>query len=156
MTYIINMDTYLTLKTAEIFIEDDQWHAVESLHSIMEAALAPPALATDQSFSILLTNDDHLQQLNRDFRGKDKPTNVLSFPSVDEEYLGDIAIAYETLAREAEAQEKTFHHHLTHILIHGVLHLQGYDHETDAEAEEMESLEIKILADMGIKNPYDE
>lgn len=105
-------------------------------------------------FSILLTNDPKIQQLNRDFRQTDKPTNVLSFPSDTQGYLGDIAIAFETIEREAIEQNKQLTHHVTHMIIHGILHLLGHDHMNDQEAEEMESLEIKILEDMGVKNPY--
>ena len=108
----------------------------------------------DEFISILLTNNAHIQHLNKEFRGKDKPTNVLSFPADEDDYLGDIAIAYETICAEAIEQDKKFDHHLIHMVIHGLLHLKGYDHEDDLEAEEMEALEIKILADMGIENPY--
>jgi len=105
-------------------------------------------------FSLLLTDNAHIQQLNRDFRDQDKPTNVLSFPDGEAGYLGDIAIALQTIEAEAKDQDKDFYHHFIHMVIHGLLHLKGYDHDTDAQAEEMEALEIKILADIGIKNPY--
>lgn len=112
------------------------------------------------SLAILLTDDDEVQLLNRDYRGKDKPTNVLSFPdgAEDEEgsiYLGDIAMAYETIAREAKEQGKSFEAHLTHLVMHGVLHLLGYDHIKPKEAKIMEALEIKLLNAMGIANPYE-
>ena len=140
--------SYLTVGHAEISIEESAWNDISDLKSHIETVL------DGEELSILLTNDGHIQQLNRDFRDKDKPTNVLSFPDGEDGYLGDIAIAYETIKREAEEQEKEIHHHFIHMLVHGLLHLKGYDHETDEEAEEMEALEIKILADMGIKNPY--
>jgi len=113
----------------------------------------------DVSLTILLTSDAEVQALNKQYRGKDKPTNVLSFPDGDRGedgalQLGDIALAYETVMREAEAQEKTFAAHLAHLVIHGVLHLLGYDHEEEDEAEAMEALEIALLATMGIANPY--
>ena len=104
--------------------------------------------------SVLLTDDAHIQILNQNYRGQDKPTNVLSFPQEEPALLGDIIIAHETIAREAVEQGKSFEHHFTHMLVHGCLHLMGYDHETDAEAEEMEALEVEILAGMGVKNPY--
>lgn len=111
--------------------------------------------------SIKVSNDAEIQALNRDFREKDKATNVLSFPCDLEDqipnepyYLGDIIISAETLKKEAEEENKKVDHHFTHLLIHGLLHLLGYDHITDEEAEEMEALEIKLLAALNINNPY--
>jgi len=114
--------------------------------------------------TVTLTNDADIKILNRDYRAKDKPTNVLSFPMWDnmseipngagEIPLGDIIIAFETIAREAVEQEKTLANHFTHMLIHGFLHLLGYDHIIDKDAEKMEALEIKILKKLGIDNPY--
>ena len=129
--------------------------------------------------SVLLTNDAEIQQLNKDYRQKDKPTNVLSFESgapiqtLAAEYnalqveegaysseiqpipLGDIALSYETVFRESQEQQKSFHDHFTHLMIHGVLHLLGFDHEIDAEANLMEALEIRLLeTHFDIKNPY--
>lgn len=106
--------------------------------------------------SIVLTDDAHIRTLNRDYRHKDKPTNVLSFPQDLGDMLGDVILALETLQRESLEQEKTFEQHLTHLTVHGTLHLLGYDHENDEDAAEMESLEIKILALLGIKNPYED
>ncbi len=105
--------------------------------------------------SIVLSNDEFVRELNKDYRGKDSPTNVLSFPN-EPPMLGDIVLAIETIENEAIAQKKSFEHHFTHLLVHGCLHLLGYDHLEDAEAEEMESLEIQILSMMGIKNPYED
>lgn len=117
--------------------------------------------------SVVLTNDQHVQRLNKDYRGKDAPTNVLSFaaremgielpddmPDDMPEPVGDIIIAYETTAREARDADKTVSDHLCHLIIHGVLHLLGYDHQDEAEAEEMEALETAILAGLGIADPY--
>ena len=117
---------------------------------------------TNGELAIVLTDDAAIRTLNRDWRGKDAPTNVLSFPAAapsapragDARLLGDIVIAYETTAREAVAEGKPFAHHLAHLAVHGFLHLLGYDHETDAEAEAMEALEIAVLRRLGVPNPY--
>lgn len=106
--------------------------------------------------SVLLTDDVTIQELNRTWRGKDTPTNVLSFPAKagpGPALLGDIAIAYETSAQEAKAEGKPFATHLTHLAVHGFLHLLGYDHEAEAEAEAMEELEIAVLKRLGVPNP---
>ena len=113
-----------------------------------------PQFQEESEVTIRLVDTAESHELNLTYRNKDKPTNVLSFPSEEDIFLGDIAISFNTLVKEAEEQDKEFYHHFIHMLIHGVLHLLGYDHETDDEAEEMETLEIKILEDMGIKNPY--
>lgn len=106
--------------------------------------------------TVLLTDDASVQDLNARFRKQDKPTNVLSFPTAPnpQRHLGDIALAYGTCAREAHEQGKTLAAHLQHLVAHGVLHLLGYDHMTDAEAEEMEGLERVVLASLGIADPY--
>jgi probable rRNA maturation factor len=105
--------------------------------------------------SVVLSDDAHVQTLNRDYRGKDKPTNVLSFPMPPESGLmGDVIFALETLQREASEQDKRFEDHFTHLLIHGVLHLQGFDHQTETQAEDMEAREIQALARLSIDNPY--
>jgi probable rRNA maturation factor len=113
--------------------------------------------------SILLTDDAQVQELNRDYREQDKPTNVLSFAALDEDspippdgpiLLGDVIIARETTEREAADEDKKLDHHLSHLVVHGVLHLLGYDHMEDDEAEEMESLERSILGTLGVPDPY--
>lgn len=115
--------------------------------------------------SIVLANDDLVQVLNRDYRGKDKPTNVLSFASLDADdpvpedgpvHIGDIILAYETIEREAKEQGKYFKDHFTHLVVHGTLHLLGYDHIEEDEATIMETAEIRILEKMDIQNPYTE
>ncbi len=111
--------------------------------------------AHDISLSILLTNDAKMKELNNQFRGKNKPTNVLSFPSGDPldegvGFLGDMAFGIETI----ESEHPDFMSHMTHLAIHGILHLVGFDHETDEEAEEMEACEVEILELFNIPNPY--
>lgn len=114
--------------------------------------------------SILLTDAAHMQTLNRDFRQKDAPTNVLSFesgqlrrtflPDHRPVLLGDIALGYEVLANESSANNIPFENHLTHLLVHGMLHLLGFDHMTENDAQEMETLEISVLSKFNIPNPY--
>ena len=133
------------------------------------AALAALAATYDTDdgpaeMSVVLADDALVQRLNRDYRGKDKPTNVLSFALTEAEepeggegapmMLGDVILAWETVAREAAEQGKIPSDHMTHLVIHGVLHLLGYDHEEDDEAEEMERLETQLLAGLGIADPY--
>jgi probable rRNA maturation factor len=109
--------------------------------------------ATAGVVSIVLTNDQALAQLNRQFRGKNRPTNVLSFPDAIEP-LGGIAVAYQTVLREAVEQDKRFVNHAKHMILHGFLHLLGHDHIIKRDARLMEGIEIAILRDLGIPNPY--
>ena len=122
-------------------------------------SLAKPKVKGAAELSILLTNDEEQHELNRQWRGKDSATNVLSFPQIEPfgpviGLLGDITLARETLVREAEDQGVTFEAHFTHLVVHGFLHILGYDHLTDAEALQMESLETQILASLGVEDPY--
>jgi len=109
-----------------------------------------------RSLTILLGDDAQLRALNQSFRGRDKPTNVLSFPGsfTEPNYIGDIAMAYGVIRRESHAQEKAFAVHAAHLAAHGVLHLLGYDHEDASEARLMEGLETALLAKLGIADPY--
>ena len=120
-----------------------------------EATLASEG-AVGEGVSLLLTDDGSLRDLNRRFRQQDKATNVLSFPAPQnpERFLGDVALAFGVCAREAQEQGKPLAHHLQHLVAHGVFHLLGYDHETDAQAEAMEGLERDVLAGLGIPDPY--
>lgn len=144
---------------------DIDWDSI--LTEITQVVLAEFEFDRDVEVNIKLTDDSEIQILNREFRGKDKPTNVLSFPGMSDEdldylpddahfHLGDIALAFETINREADDQEKTLQNHVLHLTVHGLLHLLGFDHETDDEATEMETLEVDILAKRSIPNPYKE
>lgn len=113
------------------------------------------AKAPKGQVAVVLMDDATIAEINHQFRSKNKPTNVLSFPSDEAGELGDILLAYETIAREAAEQGKSLKAHITHLLVHGTLHLLGYDHETDEDANIMESLEIAICSQLGIDNPYE-
>jgi probable rRNA maturation factor len=151
--------------TLDIMIEAGDWDRLAYAESLAQKA-AEAALAVtyeaDGEFeaSVMLTDDAQIRELNRTWRGKDKPTNVLSFPAPEQpgldgpRHLGDIALAYETLVRESEEESKELAHHFAHLIVHGVLHLLGYDHEVEAEADIMEGLEVKALATLGIADPY--
>lgn len=104
--------------------------------------------------SLVLSNDAAVRTLNRRWRGKDSPTNVLSFPTGEQRMLGDVVLAFETLAREAKDQGKPLAHHLRHLIVHGVLHLLGHDHERRRDAARMESRERRILHRFGVPDPY--
>ena len=142
----------------DVQIQSPLWDAepaaAETVRTAIEtaAALVPAA----GEISVLLTDDASVRNLNRAWRGLDKPTNVLSFPAAKAggALLGDIAIAYETLAGEAAADAKPFLHHLAHLAVHGFLHLLGYDHQTDSQADAMEGLERAALARLDIADPY--
>ncbi|WP_293866831.1 rRNA maturation RNase YbeY [uncultured Alsobacter sp.] len=149
-------------------IEQDSplWDGLPEAETVVSRALeaaaagCQTALQAGAGVSVLLTDDAHMREINRDWRKQDKPTNVLSFPAVEPRriasspFLGDIAIAFETVEREARDEGKAVHDHLAHLAVHGFLHLVGFDHMTDAEADAMEGREIAILADLGIANPY--
>lgn len=145
----------------DVVIDDDRWtQALADAEALAERCRAAAAGAEPRVLSgacLLLADDARLQDLNRRYRGLDKPTNVLSFPSggAQDGFLGDIAIAFETCQREAQAQGIAFRDHVAHLIVHGLLHLAGHDHEEDLEAERMESLETAILARLGIADPYD-
>jgi len=123
-------------------------------------AAASTLSTTGGEVSIVLTDDSSIRALNRDWRGIDKPTNVLSFPLAGHKagegtrLLGDIIIAYETLERECDDENRAFLYHLAHLAVHGFLHLIGYDHETDTQAAEMEELESKIMTRLNMPDPY--
>lgn len=132
--------------------------AVETLGDLEGGGLSPRSLPDEAELSLLFTDDAAMHALNREWRGKDSPTNVLSFPQSGREraagLLGDVIVAEETLRREAALAEKPLEDHMAHLLIHGFLHLLGYDHETAGEAEKMEQLERVALRKLGIEDPY--
>lgn len=147
----------------EVEVEDGAWtmalpQAAEVSERAGEAVLdeIAPSDGAEPGVAVLLTSDEAVAELNQRFRGKAGPTNVLSFPASanPENHLGDIALAYGVCAREAAEQGKTLEQHLSHLVVHGVLHLLGYDHETDGEAEAMEALERSILESLGVPDPY--
>ena len=144
----------------DVVVESALWDAQADAtvrRAIEEAATALGADFRNHTLAVLLTDDAAVRRLNAQWRGIDKPTNVLSFPAAKTPgtaILGDIAIAHETTAREAETEDKPFAHHLSHLAAHGFLHLMGYDHEKDGDAETMEQLERVILARLGMPDPY--
>src|SRR3984957_20118108 len=162
------------LPFTEVLIVADGWRAEPDAEAVIHRAIAAAAETVhaesgeagfgEAELAVMLTDDAGIRTLNSNWRGIDKPTNVLSFPALqptgaggpDEapRMLGDIAIAYQTTRKEADDEQKPFDHHLSHLAVHGFLHLMGYDHETDDDAEAMEGLEQEILAQLGIPNPY--
>jgi len=145
----------------DVRIESPLWQAQPLAEQTVRAAIAAAAqfASVDGEVSILLADDAAIRVLNRDWRGIDKPTNVLSFPTSmtaggTTRLLGDIAIAYETLARECDEEARIFLHHLAHLAVHGFLHLIGYDHQTDPQADAMEGLESQIMLHLNMPDPY--
>ena len=159
------------MTVTEVIVEDPRWEDAD-LQDVVEnavrAALGHLQMGTNVLVSVLGCDDAEIARLNQDFREKPQPTNVLSWPSENRtptalpacdaggplEELGDIAIAYETCKREALDQKKAFEDHITHLIIHAFLHLLGYDHVEDDDAELMETTEIAILSQLGITDPY--
>lgn len=154
----------------DVMREAGDWagNAEDTIRRAAEHAYVVAGPGDEAELCVVLANDEFVQALNKTYRGKDKPTNVLSFPTgaipvaigpepltdLGPRLLGDVVLAHETIAREAAEQGKSFAHHLSHLVVHGVLHLLGLDHEGDEEAEEMEALERDILEDLDIPDPY--
>jgi probable rRNA maturation factor len=153
----------------EVLVVAECWSAQPDAEAIVHRAIEAAASVVDADtgdaeLAVMLTDDAGIRTLNRNWRSIDKPTNVLSFPALQPtgvpssddapRMLGDIAIAYETTRSEADDEQKPFDHHLSHLAVHGFLHLVGYDHESEAEAEAMENLERDILGALGIPDPY--
>jgi probable rRNA maturation factor len=159
------------LPMTEVLVVADCWQTEPDAEAVIHRAIAAAAEIADAEvgeaeLAVMLTDDAGIRTLNSNWRGVDKPTNVLSFPALQPtgpagpedapRMLGDIAIAYETTRKEADDEQKPFDHHLSHLAVHGFLHLIGYDHEKDADADAMETLEQEILAQLGIPDPYAE
>jgi len=158
------------LPITEVLVVADAWQNEPDAETAIQRAIAVAAEMVDADtggaeLAVMLTDDTGIRTLNNNWRGIDKPTNVLSFPALQPtaearweddapRMLGDIAIAYETTRREADDEQKPFDHHLTHLAVHGFLHLIGYDHEKDQDADTMEALETEILMQLGIPDPY--
>lgn len=146
----------------EIVEESGDWSSFEDIEALVQAASAEVATEPQLNMKpaaavVVLSSDADVAALNGRYRGKPHPTNVLSFPPgpvAEAGFLGDIVLALETIGREAEEQDVSAEHHLQHLVVHGLLHLLGFDHENDGDADIMEALEIKILARLGIANPY--
>jgi probable rRNA maturation factor len=159
----------LALPITEVLVVADCWQTEPDAEAVIHRAVATAAEIVnaglgEAELAVMLTDDSGIRTLNLNWRGIDKPTNVLSFPALPPtgsggpddapRMLGDIAIAYETTRKEADDEQKPFDHHLSHLAVHGFLHLIGYDHEKDGDAEAMEALEQEILAQLGIPDPY--
>jgi probable rRNA maturation factor len=157
------------LPITEVLVVADCWQTEPDADAVIQRAVAAAAEIVDEDIgeaeiAVMLTDDAGIRTLNSNWRGIDKPTNVLSFqalrptspkgPDDAPRMLGDIAIAFETTRKEADDEQKPFDHHLSHLAVHGFLHLIGYDHENEDDAEAMETLEQEILAQLGIPDPY--
>lgn len=155
----------------DVIVDDDRWAALELVVVAENACLAALKIANvaaqGRDICIMACDDARIAELNTEFRKKSSPTNVLSWPAYhltpetagwvpndDDDSFGDIALAYETCVREASDGNLTLTDHVTHLIVHGCLHLLGYDHERDHDANVMEALEVKALASLGISNPY--
>ena len=153
----------------EVLVVAECWQSEPDAEAVIQRAVAVAAEIADADtgeaeIAVMLTDDAGIRTLNSNWRGIDKPTNVLSFPALQPtgpvgpddapRMLGDIAIAYQTTRKEADDEQRPFDHHLSHLTVHGFLHLIGYDHENDDDAEAMEALERQILAQLGIPDPY--
>ncbi len=156
LNFALNVDVQFALQSGDL----PSAEKIKSWANKAYQMVAPlRGLATENEVTIRICGNDEITELNRDYRGKDKPTNVLSFPfevpeGVDLALLGDIVICHDVVLAEAEAEIKASDQHYAHMVTHGVLHLCGYDHECDQSAEEMENLEVQALALSDVPNPY--
>ncbi|MEO0818614.1 MAG: rRNA maturation RNase YbeY [Pseudomonadota bacterium] len=150
----------MTSVTLDLRIDDDAWNTLVDIEEVASSALLAGAETLERpvagEVAILLTGDEHMHALNKTWRDKDAPTDVLSFPAseADPGFLGDLALGFGICARDAKAQNLSLSAHLSHLVIHGFYHLLGYDHETDDDAAIMEALEVSALARLGLSDPY--
>jgi probable rRNA maturation factor len=153
--------------TLDLTVEAGEWEKLGDIEALAQrAAGAASAIASgadsELAVAVLLTDDASMRAINKDWRDQDKPTNVLSFPAPAHpgmpgpRHIGDVVLAWETTQREAQDEGKTIEAHASHLIVHGVLHCLGYDHETDERAEEMEALEVSALRGIGYADPYSE
>jgi probable rRNA maturation factor len=145
--------------TVEVSLEAGAWPDPQAIEAIAARAVAAAARAAGQPLpgrevSLVLSDDSGIRRLNAEWRNRDQATNVLSFPQPGGPLLGDIVLGYETVANEAALAGKPLDHHIAHLVVHGMMHLLGYDHEDDAEAERMEELERVALSTIGVPDPY--
>jgi probable rRNA maturation factor len=152
---------HATVPAIDVLVQSPLWSDQPLAEHIVREAIAAASTTISTKngeVSIILADDSAVRALNRQWRGVDKPTNVLSFPAKGIDggpcLFGDIVMAYETLKRECDNEDRVFLHHLAHLTIHGFLHLMGYGHSVDAEAEEMEGLESKIMMRMSLPDPW--
>lgn len=156
----------------DVAIQDPVWEDIAGIDGLvgtcvrtaLSMARMPAAVQGKKlEISFMLANDDLIHILNREYRGKDNPTNILTFAALDDEHaplgpdvvsLGDVVLSYQTIEREAKEQGRFLRDHITHLIVHGTLHLLGYDHMEEDQATDMETLEIRILEKLGVQNPY--
>jgi probable rRNA maturation factor len=153
--------------TIDLTVEAGDWEKLGDLEALAQRAASAavgviPKLDGDLEVALLFTDDAAMREINKDWRDQDKPTNVLSFPAAAHpgmpgpRHIGDVVLAFETTQREAGDEGKTIEAHVSHLIVHGVLHCLGYDHESDEQAEAMEALEISALKRIGYADPYEE
>jgi probable rRNA maturation factor len=147
--------------STDILLEDPAWECLGDVEALALRAVNSVFPSKPCTVTVLFSNDAEIRELNRQFRKKDKATNVLSFPASlmpvpagEMAHLGDIVLAFETVAAEAQAAHKTLADHVTHLIVHGTLHLLGHDHTIEEDAEKMEQREREIMASLGIADPY--
>ena len=157
----------------DVSVQDPEWENISDIEQLIKTVVTTtlghvimPREVEDRDLeiSIVLANDDLVHVLNREYRDNNKPTNVLTFANLDGDdiptegvlNLGDVILSFQTIEREAQEQGKFPLDHIKHLTVHGVLHLLGYDHQNDDEANDMETLEIRVLEQLGVQNPYTE